>query len=109
MSGLSDSVGNTWNVLDGPTTWAGSTFTLLSAIYYVNAPVTSATHTLTVQLDESRATSASCLRRVGVGRHRAPNLLGTSPDPGAGGASVERDDGADIRTDQQLVAGLGQE
>ena len=38
ISGLSDNVGNTWNVLTGPTTWAGSSYTLLSAIYYVNAP-----------------------------------------------------------------------
>jgi hypothetical protein len=37
-------------VLTGPTTWAGGSFTLLSAIYYVNVPATSATHTLTIHL-----------------------------------------------------------
>ena len=50
ISGLTDSQGNTWNVVTGPTTWAGSTFTLLSAIYYVNAPITAANHTVTVNL-----------------------------------------------------------
>ena len=50
ITGLSDNVGNTWKVLTGPTAWVGDSFTLLSAIYYVNAPVTAATHTLTVNL-----------------------------------------------------------
>ncbi len=50
ITGLSDNVGNTWNLLTGPTAWAGSSYTLLSAIYYVNAPITSATHTVTIQL-----------------------------------------------------------
>ncbi|MEW5976922.1 MAG: hypothetical protein AB1898_14050, partial [Acidobacteriota bacterium] len=43
--GVSDNVGNSWNLLVGPTSYIGGTFTLLSAVYYVNAPVTSATHT----------------------------------------------------------------
>jgi hypothetical protein len=50
ISGLSDNGGNTWNVLTGPSIWMGGSFTLLSAIYYVNAPVTSATHRITVNL-----------------------------------------------------------
>src|ERR1035438_4208281 len=50
ISGLSDSPGNTWNLLTGPTVFSGRTFTLLSAVYYVNNPVSSATHTVTVQL-----------------------------------------------------------
>jgi hypothetical protein len=50
INGVSDNLGNTWKVLTGPTTWAGNTFTLLSAIYYVNSPTTSATHTVTAQL-----------------------------------------------------------
>jgi hypothetical protein len=33
ISGLSDNLGNSWNVLTGPTTWAGNSFTLLSAIF----------------------------------------------------------------------------
>jgi hypothetical protein len=53
ISVLTDNMGNTWNVLSCPSTWSGSSFTLLSAIYYVNAPVTSATHTLTAHLTNS--------------------------------------------------------
>lgn len=48
--GLSDNVGNAWKLLEGPTTWVGSTVPLLSAIYYVNAPVTTDAYTLTVKL-----------------------------------------------------------
>jgi hypothetical protein len=48
--GISDNVGNSWKALEGPTQWDGSTFTLLSAIYYVNAPVTSAEHEITINL-----------------------------------------------------------
>jgi hypothetical protein len=48
--GLSDNVGNTWKVLEGPTMWVGSTVPLLSAIYYVNAPVTTDAYTVTVKL-----------------------------------------------------------
>jgi hypothetical protein len=48
--GLSDNVGNSWKALEGPTAWVGSSFTLLSAIYYVNAPFTSVEHELTVDL-----------------------------------------------------------
>jgi Bacterial Ig domain len=48
--GIRDNVGNSWKVLEGPTQWQGSTFTLLSAVYYVNAPVTSVEHNLTIDL-----------------------------------------------------------
>jgi hypothetical protein len=50
ISGVSDNQGNTWQVLTGPTTWAGSSITLMSAIYYVQVPLTSATHTVTATL-----------------------------------------------------------
>ena len=50
ISGITDDMGNTWKPLTGPTPWTGSIFTLLSAIYYVNAPVTGAKHTITVHL-----------------------------------------------------------
>src|SRR5439155_16992018 len=48
ISGLSDNLGNAWNVLVGPTSWTGSSYTLMSAVYYVNAPVTGDPHTITV-------------------------------------------------------------
>ena len=48
--GLRDNAGNSWKALENPTPWVGSSFTLLSAIYYVNAPITSVEHELTVDL-----------------------------------------------------------
>ena len=50
ISGITDNLGNTWKPFTGPTPWTGGIFTLLSAIYYVNAPVTGAAHTITVHL-----------------------------------------------------------
>lgn len=50
IDGISDNAGNSWKPLEGPTPWAGSSFTLLSAIYYVNAPFTSVDHQLTINL-----------------------------------------------------------
>ena len=48
IAGVSDNLGNTWSVLTGPTTYAVEA--LMSGLYYVNAPVTSAAHTVTVTL-----------------------------------------------------------
>jgi len=50
INGVTDNLGNNWHLLTGPTQYSGNTFTLLSAIYYVNSPATSATHTVTAQL-----------------------------------------------------------
>jgi Bacterial Ig domain len=50
IAGLRDNAGNSWKTLESPTPWVGSSFTLLSAIYYVNAPITSLEHQLTVDL-----------------------------------------------------------
>jgi len=49
---LIDNLGNTWNLLSGPTIWPGSTCVTRSAVYYVNAPI-GANHTLTVTLTKS--------------------------------------------------------
>src|SRR5262249_40591038 len=45
-----DSTGNAWQLLVGPTDYAGSLYSMRSAIYYVHAPTTSATHTVTATL-----------------------------------------------------------
>jgi hypothetical protein len=50
ISGLNDSAGNTWQVLTGPTIWSGSRYALVSAVYYVNAPATSTSFTVTANL-----------------------------------------------------------
>jgi len=50
INAISDNLGNAWSVLAGPKVFTGSSWTLLSAIYYVNSPVTGASQTVTVQL-----------------------------------------------------------
>ncbi len=50
IDGVTDNAGNSWKILEAPTPWAGSSFTLLSAIYYVNGPITSTEHQLTINL-----------------------------------------------------------
>ena len=91
ISGLSDNQGNTWNVLTGPTTWVGNTFTLLSAIYYVNAPVTSATQTLTVNLTNP-APLVLHVFAVSGSDITGPPIYSAITDPGVGQTS------ADVRT-----------
>jgi hypothetical protein len=50
IAGLSDNLGNEWKLLEGPTIWPGSSATLMSAIYYINLPLESTAHTVTVNL-----------------------------------------------------------
>ena len=50
ITGVTDNLGNTWNLLSGPTTWVGSANTLLSAVYYTNAPATSTSDAVTATL-----------------------------------------------------------
>ncbi len=64
--GIRDNVGNSWKALEGPTQWQGSTFTLLSAIYYVNAPVTSVEHNLTIDLIQFSACGDSSVRGIWI-------------------------------------------
>ena len=88
ISGLSDNVGNTWNVLTGPTTWVGSQFPLLSAIYYVNAPVTSSTHTLTVNLTNAAPLVVHVLAASGSDI-TGPPIYSAITDPAVGGVSAD--------------------
>jgi uncharacterized protein YjiK len=87
ISGLSDSLGNTWNLLTGPTTFAGSSYTLLSEIYYINAPLTSTTHTLTVQLTNPAPLVFQVFAVTGSDV-TGPPIFSAITDPGAGGASA---------------------
>jgi len=48
--GLSDNVGNAWKLLEGPTMWVGSMVPSLSAIYYLNSPVTTDAYAVTVKM-----------------------------------------------------------
>jgi Bacterial Ig domain len=88
ISGVSDNLGNTWNVLTGPTAWPGSSFTLLSGIYYVNAPVTSATHAVTVSLTNP-APFVMHVFAVSGSEVAGPPIYSPITGPGPGGASAD--------------------
>jgi hypothetical protein len=83
ISGLTDNAGNTWNVLTGPTMWAGSSSTLVSAIYYVNAPITSATETVTVNLSNP-APLVFHIFAVSGADITGPPIFSAITNPGAG-------------------------
>ena len=86
ISGLTDNLGNTWHLLTGPTTWAGTSETLMSAIYYVNAPLTSATHTITVTLSNPSSLVVHIFAVSGSDVIGSP-IYSAIADPGPGGVS----------------------
>ena len=108
INGLSDNLGNTWQLLTGPTTYAGNSFTLMSAIYYVNSPATSATHTVTVQLTNP-APLVFHVFAVSGSDVTGPPIFSAYHRPGRGRALGQRDVGTNNRAEQQLVAKLGKE
>ncbi|HEV2397952.1 MAG TPA: Ig-like domain-containing protein [Candidatus Sulfotelmatobacter sp.] len=87
LAGVTDNIGNTWTLLTGPTQFSGSSFTLMSAIYYVNSPATSLTHTVTAQLTNP---APLVLQVFAVSQSDVTGAPIFSPitDPGAGGASA---------------------
>jgi hypothetical protein len=87
INGVSDSLGNTWNVLTVPTVFSGSTWTLLSAIYYVNNPVTSANQTVTVQLSNPAPLVFHVFAVSGSDVTGAP-IVSPITDPGSGAMSA---------------------
>jgi len=82
LAGITDNLGNTWQLLAGPATWPGRSFSLMSAIYYVNTPVTSATHTITVHLT-NRAPVVTHVFAVSGSDITGPPLSSPITDPGA--------------------------
>ncbi len=87
IGGVTDNMGNTWNVLTGPTQWVGSVYTQLSAIYYVNAPVTSATHTVTVNLTNPAPLVVDVFA-VSNSDITAPPIFSAISNPGTGGTDA---------------------
>ena len=87
INGVSDSLGNTWNALTVPTVFSGSTWTLLSAIYYVNNPVTSANQTVTVQLSNP-APLVFHVFAVSGSDVTGPPIVSPITDPGSGATSA---------------------
>jgi hypothetical protein len=87
INNLNDNVGNTWTELTGPTVWVGQSFPLLSAIYYVNAPVSSAAHMLTVSLSNP-APLVVHVFAVSGSDVSGPPINSAITDPGAGVTSA---------------------
>jgi len=88
LNGISDNKGNAWKLLSGPSLWSGHRFTLMSAIYYVNAPNTAIMHSVSVKLSNP---APLVLHIVGVSGSdsnvnpiyspiTSPGANGTSPD-----------------------------
>ena len=86
ISGVSDNMGNSWNVLTGPTVWTGSQWVLLSAIYYVNIPATSSAHTVSVQLTNP-APLVMDVFAVAGSDITSPPIYSAITDPGSGKTS----------------------
>jgi hypothetical protein len=87
LSGLTDNVGNTWTRLTGPTQFVGSTYALISSIYYVNSPATSLSHTVTAQLTNPAPLVLHVFAVSQSDTSGAP-IFSPITDPGAGGASA---------------------
>jgi hypothetical protein len=87
LSGLTDNLGNKWTLLTGPTQFAGSSFTLMSAIYYVNSPTTSVTQTVTAQLSNPAPLVLHVFAVSGSDTSEPP-VFSSITDPGAGGSSA---------------------
>jgi hypothetical protein len=87
ISGVSDNLGNNWGVLTGPTSWNGNTYPLLSAIYYVNLPATSNTHSITVHLTNPAPLVAHVFAISGS-NVTGPPIFSTITNPGASEASA---------------------
>jgi large repetitive protein len=87
LSGVTDNLDNKWTLLTGPTQFAGSSFTLMSAVYYVNSPTTSITQTVTAQLSNP-APLVLHVFAVSGSDTSGPPVFSSITDPGAGGSSA---------------------
>ena len=83
ISALSDNLGNAWSLLTGPTVFSGSTFTLVSAVYYVNNPIPSSSQTVTAQLTNS-APLVLHVFAVSGSDVTGPPIFSAITDPGTG-------------------------
>lgn len=88
IDGVSDNKMNTWKVLTGPTTRIGSSFPMLSAVYYVNAPATGVTHQVTVHLTNP-APLVVHVFAVSESDVNQPPISSSIVDPGTGRTSED--------------------
>jgi Putative Ig domain len=81
---VSDSCGNTWNILAGPTNWAGISYYMRSTVYYVQNPVSCPagdTITITVNPQEPIFTHFLAIAGSDTGQPPVASAI-TSPNPG---------------------------
>ena len=81
---LSDSCGNTWNILAGPADWVGYFYSMRSTVYYVQNPVSCpAGDTITIGVDNQEPIFVHFLAVAGSDTTQAPVVSAiTSPNPG---------------------------
>jgi hypothetical protein len=90
---VSDSCGNSWNILAGPTTWAGVFYDMRSTVYYVQNPVSCpAGATITVTGSIQEPIFLHFLAVAGSDTVNAPIVSAiTSPSPGTYTTSATSD------------------
>jgi hypothetical protein len=81
---VSDSCGNIWNILAGPTDWAGIVYGMRSTVYYVQNPASCpAGDTITITVDAQDPIFVHFLAVTGSDTTQAPTISAiTSPSPG---------------------------
>ena len=81
---VSDSCGNTWNILAGPTNWAGISYDMRSTVYYVQNPASCpAGDTITITVDNQEPIYVHFLAVTGSDTSQPPVVSAiTSPSPG---------------------------
>ena len=87
ISGVTDNAGNSWQVLTGPTSWTGSQYGQVSGIYYVDVPVTSSAHMVTVSLTNPAPLVMDVFAVSGTDVTAAP-VYSPITDPGTGQTSA---------------------
>jgi hypothetical protein len=81
---VSDSCGNTWNILAGPADWVGISYYMRSTVYYVQNPASCpAGDTITITVDNQEPIFLHFLAVTGSNTAQAPVVSAiTSPSPG---------------------------
>jgi hypothetical protein len=81
---VTDSCGNTWNILAGPTDWVGLAYDMRSTVYYVQNPASCpAGDTITITVAEPEPIFVHFLAVTGSNTTQAPVVSAiTSPSPG---------------------------
>jgi len=81
---VSDSCGNTWSILAGPTDWVGISYNMRSTVYYVQNPASCpAGDTITITVDNQEPIFLHFLAVTGSNTAQAPVVSAiTSPSPG---------------------------